>query len=97
MTKAKSFAAELIRAANEVEKLGDFELRRLLDRAVTTIREMRDEVGIPPSHNKADAVIDLQTVSGMVNIGRRSNDDVKAALLDAASMIKTLKIILDAE
>lgn len=76
--------SELIRAANEVEKLGDFEARRLLDRAVVTIRDMRSQAGIRTGRTNPDAVIDFQTVSGLVNIGRRSNDDVKAALLKSA-------------
>lgn len=97
MNVSGNFISDLIRAANDVDKLGDFEVRRLLDRAVVTIREMRNQAGIQPSRTNPDAVIDFQTVSGLVNIGRRSNDDVKAALLKSAAMIRALKIMLDAK
>lgn len=49
-----------MRAANQVDHLTDFEKRRMLDRAVVTIREMRDQVGIPESKTEPDPVIDLQ-------------------------------------
>lgn len=93
MSLTTAFVAELVRAANHVERLTDFEKRRLLERAVVTIRDMREQVGIPESKTAADAVIDLQTVAG--GIERRSADEVKAAILDAAEMIRVLKIILD--
>ncbi len=93
MSLITAFIAELVRAANHVEQLTNFEKRRLLERAVVTIREMREQVGIPESRTAADAVIDLQTTAG--GIERRSADEVKAALLDAAEMIRILRIILD--
>lgn len=93
MCLTTAFVAELVRAANHVEHLTDFEKRRLLERGVVKIREMRDQVGIPESKTAADAVIDLQTTAG--GIERRSADEVKAALLDAADMIRILRIILD--
>lgn len=93
MSLTTAFISELVRAANQVEHLTDFEKRRLLDRAVVTIREMRDQVGIPESKTAADPVIDLQTIAG--GIERRTHEHVKAALLDAADMIRILRIILD--
>ena len=97
MSNVTDFVAELLRAANRVDRLGDLEKRRLLERAVTTIRDMRDEVGIRQSRTTADAVIDLQTTAAAIYRGSRSNDEVKAALLHAAEMIRALKIILDAK
>ncbi|KSV76056.1 hypothetical protein N185_16540 [Sinorhizobium sp. GW3] len=93
MSLTTYFIAELARAANQVGNLTATEKRRLLERAVITIREMRDEVGIPPSRTAGDAVIDLQTTAAAME--RRSDDHVRAALLDAADMIRTLHIILD--
>lgn len=87
------FISELVWAANQVEHLTNFEKRRLLERAVFTIREMRDQVGIPESKTEAVPVIDLQTTA--VGIERRTHDQVMAALLDAADMIRILRIILD--
>jgi hypothetical protein len=59
MSSTADFIAELIRAANEVEKLTPYELSRLLDRSVDTIRDMRDQTGIAGSHSAKDVVIDL--------------------------------------
>jgi hypothetical protein len=89
------FITELIRAANEVGNLSALKKVRMLQRSIVIIRNGRDQVGIPPSKSATDALIHLQTVAA--SIDRRSNDEVKAALLDAADMIRTLKIVLDAK
>jgi len=47
----------------------------------------------PSEPHSADPVIDPQTTA--VGIERRTDDHVKAALLDAADMIRILRIILD--
>ena len=93
MSLTTAFISELVRAANQGGHLTALEKRRLLERAVVTIREMRNQVGISPSRTLADPVIDLQTTAA--GIEKRSDDQVKAALLDAADMIWTLRIILD--
>lgn len=95
MSTTTDFIFELVRAANEIANLDSYQRRRLLDRAVATIREGREEVGIPSSKTAADAVIDFQTMSA--SIDRRSDNEVKSALLDAADMIRTLNILLDAK
>ncbi len=95
MNSATDFISELIRAANEIRKLTALERGRLLQRSIVMIRDGRDQVGIPPSKTAADALIDLQTVAA--SIDRLSDNEVKAALLDAAEMIRTLKIVLDAK
>ena len=97
MTSATDFIAELIRAANQVEKLSVFEKRRLLERSVRTIREMRLQTGIASRRPGADPVVDLQTAAVALTLGKRTNDEVRDALLDAANMIRTLKIMLDAK
>lgn len=90
-----AFISELIRDANQIDKLGDFEKRRMLERAVTVIREMREQTGIRGSSNNADMVIDLQTTAAAVTLGKRSNQQVSDAMLDAAEAIRILKIVLD--
>jgi hypothetical protein len=95
MSSVNDFVSELVRAANEVEKLDDFERRRLLERAVTTIRDLRETVGIPQSETGGDVVIDLQTTAWAIEKGTRTDEDVKRALLDAAGMIRDLHIVLD--
>lgn len=44
MSLTTAFISELVWAANQAEHLTNFEKRRLLERAVITIREMRDSV-----------------------------------------------------
>jgi hypothetical protein len=95
MTDITDFIAELIRAANRVERIGEFEKTRLLEQAYITIRDGRYKVGMRPSKRKADASLDLLTMSRA--IPRHTDAEVRAALLDAAEMIRTLKIVLDAK
>ncbi|KKX29217.1 hypothetical protein [Rhizobium sp. LC145] len=95
MPTVPDFIAELVRAANEVEKLDDFGKRRLLERAVTTIRDMRETVGIPQNQTARDVVIDLQTTAWAIEKGIRTDEDVKSALLEAAGMIRDLYIVVD--
>ncbi len=93
MSLTTAFISELVWAANQVDHLTAFEKRRLLERAVVTIREMREQVGMRPSETEPDSVIDLQTAAA--GIETRTGDNVREALLDAADMIRTLRIILD--
>lgn len=95
-SRVSAFIAELIKDANQIDKLGDFEKRRMLERSVTTIRDMREEIGVPPSRTVRDAVIDIQTTAALIERGHVSNDHVKATMLDAAEMLRTLKIVLEA-
>lgn len=60
MSLTTDFIAELIRAANEPNKLTAYEISRLLDRSIDTIREMREQTGIAGSHSAKDVLIDLR-------------------------------------
>lgn len=93
MNKTTDFITELVRAANEVNRITQFERRRLLERAAVTIGDLRDQTGMPSSRTGADALIDLQTTA--VAIASRSDEQVKSALLTAADMIRSLRILLD--
>jgi len=92
-----SFIAELIKDANQIDKLGDFEKRRMLERTVTTIRDMREQIGVVPSKTVRDALIDIQTTAALIERGRVSNEHVKKTMLEAAEMLRTLKIVLEAK
>ncbi|SCW82121.1 hypothetical protein SAMN02927900_05287 [Rhizobium mongolense subsp. loessense] len=93
MTSTNDFIAEIIRAANRVERLGDTEKRRLLQRAVVTISKLRERSGIPSSNTNHDAVFALQAIE--VTVERREAGEIKQALLMAADVIRTLHIVLD--
>jgi len=95
LSSTTDFVAELVRAANEIDKLTASEKNRLLDRSAEMVMELREQVGIPASRTGADAVIELQIVAAAVPFGRRSNEQVKAVLLNAAAMIRDLHIVLD--
>ncbi|MCF1467513.1 hypothetical protein FS764_11390 [Agrobacterium vitis] len=95
MNTTSNFIAEIVRAANEVDRLGETEKRRLIDRAVVTIRDMRQTIGIEGQRVAKDSLIGLQIVSAAVSAGQAPDDKVKAALLEAAGMIRDLHIVLD--
>ncbi len=95
MSTITDFIAELFPAANEVGKLSTTERRRLIDRAVRMVREMRVETGIRPSRGKQDVLQDIEIAALMTEAGE-NGDDVKRILLDLAEMIRVLKIVLDA-
>jgi hypothetical protein len=90
-----AFIAELIRAANDVEKLGFFEQRRLLERAVTTIRDMRQSVGIHKPARGHDTLTDLKILAVNIDALPIAPQEVKDGLLKAAAMIRDLHIVLD--
>lgn len=89
-----SFVMELVRAANEIERLGDFEKRRLLDRSYRTIEEGRREISSRRGMDY-DEALDFLTMSR--SLDQFSDDEVREALLSAADMLRNLKIILDAK
>ncbi|MGA1835157.1 hypothetical protein [Rhizobium wenxiniae] len=87
------FITELIRAANSVEKVGLFEQRRLLERAVTIIYELREAVGIPRSAKGSDAVTNLKILATKVDAIPLAPKEVSDGLLEAAGMIRDLHIV----
>ncbi|NTD85517.1 hypothetical protein [Agrobacterium tumefaciens] len=93
MSSVSRFVSELVRDANRIEKVGAYEKRRMLERAVTTIRDMREQIGVRPSRTVRDTVSDLQTIAASVE--RQPHADVMRAFLEAAETIRTLKILLD--
>lgn len=95
MTPLTDLISELIRAANTFDRLGDFEKRRLLDRAYRAVEDGRREIGVHPSQTEYDAAIDFLTMSRSPE--SFSLDEQIEAFLDAADMLKTIKILLDAK
>lgn len=95
MTHVNGFVAELVRAANEVEKLGGYEQRRLLRRSIDTILDMREQIGAPRTVNGRDALTDLRVLLGIMDRLSVSPDESRAGLLKAAAMIRDLYIVID--
>ncbi|NTE84641.1 hypothetical protein G6M12_24085 [Agrobacterium tumefaciens] len=96
MTLTNSFIAELTRDANRLDHLDGYQTRRMLERAVTTIRDMREAIGIPSGPGR-DSLIDLHTITLSIEHGWRSDEEVRNALLQAAGMIRDLYIVLDSK
>lgn len=96
MTTTTDFVSKLMRAANEVGRLTSVEKQRLLDRAVATILDLREQVAVGGNDVEADAVLNIQVTALSLGVRTRSNEQVKTSLLEAAGMIRILKIVLDA-
>lgn len=56
-SSAPEFVAELVRAANETDRLTAGEIESLLLRAMTTVRDLREQAGIPGSGTEHDAIV----------------------------------------
>jgi hypothetical protein len=93
MSPITAFVSELVRAANETDRLTTTEARRLLQRAAITIRGLRQAVGIPSSHTRHDALIQLEAIE--TSLEQRGADEISGALLDAADLIRSLRIVVD--
>ncbi len=93
MSLITSFVAERIWAADQAPNLTPFEKRRLLERAIATIQDLRDHAGIPSSDTPADALTGLRETAAAVD--SLDGERISAALLEAADMIRTLRVLLD--
>ncbi|QKK34196.1 hypothetical protein FE844_032005 (plasmid) [Rhizobium indicum] len=86
------FVAELVRAANEVDRLTASEIESLLLRAITTVRDLREQAGIPGSGTEHDAMVRLDIAAkGVVTF---SQTNISASLREAADLVRTLWIIV---
>jgi hypothetical protein len=96
MTAVNNFVSELVRAANEVEKLTSSERQRLLERAVITIKDMRETIEVPSAQDDADRIVGLQVLVAARGVRATESAEVRDALLTAAGMIRDLHLVLRA-
>ncbi|WP_245279552.1 MULTISPECIES: hypothetical protein [Rhizobium] len=94
MSYTADFISELTRAANEVDELSTDEYRRLVERAVRMVREMRLETGTRPSRGNYVAMGDLE-IAALMTEAAANNDEVEGVLLNLAGMIRALNIMVD--
>ncbi|PDS54940.1 hypothetical protein CO663_32145 [Rhizobium anhuiense] len=87
------FVAELVRAANEVERLTAGEIEGLFLRAAITVRDLREQAGIPGSGTERDAIVRLDVAAK--DVATLSDANVSAILREAADMVRTLWIVID--
>ncbi|MEP9387724.1 hypothetical protein [Mesorhizobium sp. KR9-304] len=94
----RAFISELIRAANEIERLTKAERARLLERAATTIRDFREQLDAEPPA-EADLVEDLRSMVETIDL--HGAKEVAAMILEAVAAIKAgrsdVEHLLDAE
>lgn len=95
VSRTTDFVAELIRAANELEKQNDFERKRLLENALLIIQHLSQGLGHPYFFSTSETAFALQSVSTAITLGWASDAQVKAALLEAAETIRGLRVALD--
>lgn len=93
MSLITAFVTELVWAANQVDHMTTFEKRRLLQRAVVTIHEMRQQASISDTTTDQDARIVFHPLARPVEA--QTGDQIRIALLDAANIIRTLRIYLE--
>ncbi len=60
MTLTNKFIAELVFDANRLGLLDTYQKRRMLERAVATIRDIRETIGMPSGPGR-DRVLDIHT------------------------------------
>jgi hypothetical protein len=90
-----NFIAELVRAANQVERLTTDERIRLLARALVSVQEMRQSISIPSAQPAAEKIVDLQRLVVSMGALAETPEEVREALITAAAMIRDLHIVLD--
>lgn len=97
MSKANGLISELVRAANQAKHLPDVERKELFSRTVATVRDMRQSIGVLSKPEDADRIVTLLSCVADMGTTAETPEDVRAALLAAAGMIRELHITLDME
>ncbi|MBB2685242.1 UNVERIFIED_ORG: hypothetical protein GGD47_002830 [Rhizobium etli] len=88
-----TFAAELIRAANQIDKVSDDEIKALIFRAIVSARDLREQIGIPGSGTPADAVVLLYDTA--MNVANVTSNGKAKALLEAAGLLRDLRVVAE--
>jgi division protein CdvB (Snf7/Vps24/ESCRT-III family) len=68
MTSTTAFISELIRAANEIDRLTKDERARLLERAANTLRDLREIAQLPQEQATQDAVLELREMARLIDL-----------------------------
>lgn len=93
----QGFISELIRAANETQRLSQFERGRLMERAAATIRDYREQIAYSDSPANDTGPGDI--ASDLASMGRTPEvftaAEVSAKLLEAVEVIKTLRVLAE--
>lgn len=90
MYDAPNFISELIKAANRIDRMPEATRACLLDISYETIRDMREEIGLPSYGQGQDIAIDMMTMARAVPAF--TDHEIASALLEAATEIRSLHI-----
>jgi len=69
----------------------------LLERAISLIKDLRQQAGISPSGSPLDCVMDLSSMCRAIEIGQSTYSQEQLSLLEAAGMIRDLRVVLDTD
>lgn len=94
MSKTSEFLAEVIRAANNLDKNDNIERKRLVEDAIVVIQHLRAIAGERTKPIASDPLFELQFISAAITIGWATDARVKMALLGAAVAIRDLSVML---
>ena len=94
MNATTDLVAELVRAANEVQKLKTLERHRLFARAVRSVRDIADAFDGPSALAAADEIVTLQVRLAELGAQPNTPEEVRNALLLAATIVRELHIAL---
>lgn len=94
MSTTTDFVGELVRDANRISHLDAYQKRRMLERAVLIIRELREKIGLPQGPGR-DTALDIHTTALAIEHGWRDEYEIAQAFPTAATMIRDLHIVLD--
>jgi hypothetical protein len=90
-----AFVSELLRSANEVDRLTKPDQARLLERAAATIREYQEQINYPETPDEGEDIV--YCLSEMARlIGSFANDEVAETILEAAETINQCQMLLEA-
>lgn len=85
--------ASLVRAANRTGGASASYASDLLYQAIIAITDLREQAGMPAIGTPRDGIVNLQkTAVGAVGV---SPAEMRVALLDAADMLRTLRVVVD--
>lgn len=97
MESVAAFISELIRAANETDRLTEQEKARLLQRAASTIRDYRELIDYSetPANDRGqgDIVFELNAMASAIDLFPA--DRVSAMLIEAVEVIKACRVLLE--
>lgn len=94
MSAITDLVSELVRSANELVRLSDVGKRQLLTSASEKVFDLQERASVSGMHKEIAG--DLQSISLTLGVGKITNDQLQANLLDAAGALRMLHIEIDA-